>query len=205
MSSVAEQDKSSDPSENIIFPAHLEQLKRYFQLANRNEAWVVNLPPEQAWMLAFRESDAWQALAEKQGIEYRPNRVEEPPTKGQELLELAQRRHTAVDAIETGILKWGSGQRFIAEVDSRSPEAILGALQGATARLTDVLTDYYPVRIKQLNTKGEVTRELTSVDVLRELADHEERHQDLGRILFDGAKALFPPTYQFTMPQTPLK
>ncbi len=189
-----------------ILPAHLEELRRFLNLAQNNDAWVEHLPPQQAWMLGFKESDAWQALAEKQGVEYKSNRVEEPPTKGQELLELAQRRHTAADAIETGELTWGSGQRFVAEVDTASAEALLTAMQGATVRLVDLLTDNWGIkRVVQRDNKGEIVQVLDSIVVLKQLADHEQRHQDLGRILFDGAKAIFPPTYKFTIPQTPLK
>jgi hypothetical protein len=182
-----------------------DPLQRYLELASANEMWLQNFPQEQEWILGFSNSQAWQALAKERGIKYVPQRNEEDPTWGQALLELAQRRHTAADAIESKTLKWGTGWARVKEVNRTSAQEILTALQQATDRLAELLLTNSPdTPITQVNFQGQSVRTLSALDALTELTDHEKRHAGDWRILYDAAQAIFPSTYKFAAPQTPV-
>ena len=188
--------------------AYKDRLAEYLALSAHHKAWLQKLPQEQEWILAYSEADAFRALAAAKGHEYKGNRkAPEPPTKGKELLELAQRRHTAVDAIETGEIKWGSGGGRIADVDPTSMTAIINALDTADRRLLEALiTTPADKPIVQKDKDGNVTRTFTALDAVGDLSAHERDHYDLGRTLLDGANSVFPPyPVSKTMPQTPVE
>lgn len=184
-----------------------ERLTEYLALSAHHKAWFGKLPPEQQWILRFSEADAFRALAAAKGIEYKGNRADPPPpTKGKEILELAQRRHTAVDAMETGEMRWGSGNSRIQDVDSTSIQAITEALDSADRRVIETLV-VTPVdkQIIQKDKDGNITRTFTAIDALGDLVTHEKDHYDMGRTLLDAASSMFPayPASK-TMPQVPV-
>lgn len=186
--------------------AYKEPLAEFLRLSAANQAWLESLPLSQQWMLSFSEFDAWKALAKSQEIPFRGNReAPAPPAKGEEFVELAQRRHTTADAMQTGELVWGSGGIHVKGTDPTSIPDIIKAMQAANLRLVETLISTLPNRqIVQKNSKtGEVQRTLTALDALKELNMHEQNHADLGRIMLDGANSVFPASYTRTMPQTP--
>lgn len=186
--------------------AYRADLAEYLTVSRANEAWLTKLRGGMEWMLEKTEADAWKALADSERLTYIPEREEKPPTKGREFLELAQRRHTAATAMVVGELIWGSGYFQIRGVDPTSISSLTQGLSASTSRLIEVLAVTPPEkRIVQRNTHGEVARELTAQQALKDLVGHERQHLDLGRILLDGATAIFPSSYQRTAPQTPVR
>ncbi len=187
--------------------AYKDKLNEYLALSAHHKAWFERLPAEQEWILGHSEADAWEALARERGIAYEGNRAEpSPPTKGKEILELAQRRYSAVDAMESGEMKWGSGNARIHEVDSTSMQAIIDALDAADRRLVEALiVTPSDKEIIQRDRNGNITRTFSALEALGDLVNHERDHYDMGRTLLDGAMSVFPP-YPFskTMPQTPV-
>ena len=181
-----------------------EEVAKLLELIKLNEAWLEVFPPEQQWMLQYSFASSFRALAKEEGHEYVETRKEEPPTLGQNFLELASRRHTATQALETGELVYGSGNENVKGVNTNSAQSILTASHEATRTLLKVLFNTPPDKnILHRSKKGEIDRQFSVLEVLRQVTQHEQRHLDLGRIVFDGARALFPPTYIYAGPQTP--
>lgn len=186
-------------------PAEYKPLiEQYLIAAKNSEDWLEYFPKGMEWLLKTSWADLAKAYAKENGLPYEETRQEPTPTIGNQILELAQRRHTATNALipsqsgEPGEMKWGSGWEQVKEVDTASPEAILGAYRDATDRMLQTLTTTPITRdIVQKDWKtGQVSRHLTPQDVIKELTAHEQRHADMFRIVFDTLTAPFAPSYK---------
>ena len=182
-------------------------VEQYLNLSRETQIWLTGLPPEQEWILGVSQSDAYKAYAKEHGTAYKETRKEEPPTKGQVLLELMQRAHGGLDAMETGELIWGGGKEAIRSVNPSSKESLLEAFRQVNARLVDVVLKTPPDKeiVQRDKQTGEVKRRFTALEALHDIVRHEQKHIDLGRVLLDAAQAMFPSEVSATFKQTPVK
>lgn len=182
-------------------------VEQYLLAAKNNEDWLEHFPEGMSWLLTVSWSDLAKEFARAKELLYEETRREPTPTIGNQILELAQRRHTAVNALippqpdEPGELKWGSGWEQVKEVNASSPQALLEAYRDATDRMLQTLTTTPTNRdIVQKDWKtGQITRHLSPQDVIRELTVHEQRHTDMFRIVFDTLTAPFAPSYKLAL------
>ena len=187
---------------NKIDRRYRANLEDYLRAAKNNEDWLKTFPEEMQWLLRASPHDLVYEYALEMGLPFTPTRKELSPTFGNQFLELAQRRHTAVNALQTGELKWGSGweqiEEEVSDVNRPTIKKTIDVYGRATGRLlVQLLTTPFDKDIVERDERmGQIVHNLKPLDIIIGLKEHEKSHLEMFRIVFDGVLSPFPSSYK---------